>query len=134
MFARIAKFAVCVRLSLAALLMLGFAIHAEAQTVVVDINKAQLTIKYVAGVTPADGLNVKCGTVSGGPYVRTTQVTTSTTSIPVAKIIGVAGNWFCLVTDYVQTASGPLEGKGSNEVNFFGAVGPSGIITISIIP
>jgi len=134
MFVQLVKNADVAKLFLAVILSAVFATYAEAQTVTVDINKAQLAIKYVAGVTPADGLNVKCGPTTGGPYSRITQTAIGTTLIPILKIVGGNGNWFCVVTDFVQTASGPLEGRGSNEINFFAATAPSGIITISIIP
>ena len=100
----------------------------------IDINRATLAINYTPGITPADGLNIKCGLQTGGPYTRITQVALATKQVPVSTIIGANGSWFCVVTDYVQTASGPLEGKGSNEINFFAAVAPSGTIVISITP
>lgn len=135
MFVQLAKNAVNAKFLVAALLLLGFATCAEAQTQTVDIDKANLAIKYTASVTPADGLRVKCGPTSGGPYTRTTDAPVTTTLIPVKQIIGgQSGNWFCVTVDFVQTASGALEGKGSNEVNFFAATAPSGIIEILIIP
>ena len=134
MFVQLAKNVGCVKKFLAVILLAGFATHAEAQTLTVDINKAQLSIKYTTGVTPADGLRVKCGPSTGGPYNRSTDLPISATLVPVKQIIGGNGQWFCMTVDFVQTASGALEGKGSNEVNFFAAVAPSGSIVISIIP
>jgi len=134
MFVQPVKNAVNVLKFLAVLLPLGFATIAEAQTQTVDIDKATLAIKYTASVTQADGLRVKCGPSTGGPYTKSTDLPISASLVPVKQIIGGNGQWFCVTVDFVQTASGSLEGKGSNEVNFFAVTAPSGIITISIIP
>ena len=114
--------------------VLALSVASTVQAEVVDLNKASIKIEYKTGTTPADGLNIKCGPTSGGPYTRSTQVALVTTTVPIQKLIGGAGAWFCVVTDFVQTASGPLEGQGSNEITFFAAVAPSGSIVISIIP
>ena len=125
------KNVVGVAVLIASLLLNGSVIHAAQAPI--DINHANISLVYQAGVTPIDGLIVKCGT-STLTYNRLTQFPAGTTLFPVAKVIGGNGNWFCVIVDFVQTASGPLEGKGSNEINFFAAVAPSGIMTISIIP
>ena len=113
---------------------LALLVAGSVQAEVFDLNKASIKIEYKTGATPADGLNVKCGPTSGGPYTRVTQVAIVSATVPVQKLVGGNGNWFCVVTDFVNTASGSLEGKGSNEITFFVAVAPSGTIVISIIP
>ena len=116
------------------LLMTSIVRAADAPLPPVDINRASMAINFTPGITPADGLNVKCGPTSGGPYTRITGIGITSTTVPVLKIIGGNGSWFCVVKDFVTTASGQLEGQGSNEINFFAAVAPSGTIVISIIP
>ena len=120
--------------TIAAISLVMPALSAEPLLPPVDINRAIMAINFTPGITPADGLNVKCGLTSGGPYNRVTQLGIATTTVPVLKIIGGNGSWFCIVKDFVQTASGQLEGQGSNEINFFAVVAPSGTIEISIIP
>jgi len=132
---RNAKRAVCALSTIAALSLASSVNPAVAPaSPPYDINHAKLAWVYKAGVTPADGLNVKCGLTTGGPYTRITQVPITTLSLPLSSVVGVSGTWYCVVTDYVQTASGQLEGQGSNEISFFAAVAPSGSIAVSIIP
>lgn len=125
------KNALCSLALVAALLSTGVAIPA---TVPYDINHARLVWTYQDGVTPANGFNVKCGAVTGGPYTRITQVPVTTNNVPLASAVGPSGTWYCVVTAYVQTASGPLESQGSNEISFFATAAPSGSIVISITP
>jgi len=109
---------------------------ATAQVVVVDITRAKLNWTWTPAPnsTPADGFIIHCGAISS-VYTKHTVIANPATRVSnIQPVIGGNGNWFCNITVYVQTASGPLESEGSNEINFFAAVAPSGIITISITP
>ena len=125
-----------VGLLFASFVILGAASYAQGQVVVIDLTRAKLSWVWAPGpgAVVANGFNVKCGTATG-TYTRITNVANvATTTVDVKSAIAGNGNWFCVVAPHVQTASGPLEGAGSNEVNFFAAVAPSGSIVLSITP
>jgi hypothetical protein len=118
-------------LGILVVLVLGVVTAAGAQSVSVDINRAQLNWTWApaAGSGAPTQFLMKCGQVSG-QYSRVSTIADPTVrSIAVKTVIGGQGNWFCAVS----AANSFGESGLSNEVPFVAGAAPSGSAVLSIV-
>jgi hypothetical protein len=110
------------KILLALALFCSFAVSEAASAQTLNINTAKMNWSWSQGTGAlADGFVFKCGTATG-VYTRSAQLPGSTVrSASVSSVINANGNWFCVVTAYVQPTGAPtlLESSPSNEVTSF---------------